>query len=151
MKNIGFNFTTNDFRYGVIEGHKNTPVFIEKNKVIYPQSMSTVQLAGWFETQINLLLDKFTPDRVGYKLSLSLNAVRQIQNSIFPLGILSLSCNKRGINITHFTSQGINATKFGLTKRDNVYQYVDNKIGEHKPYWDKPTKDAVLTAWLLLD
>ena len=151
MENIGFNFTTNDFRFAVLKGDKNNPILIDKNKIIYPQSMNIIQLTGWFETQINLLLDKYSPDNVGYKLSLSLTAVRQIQNSIFPLGILNLSCNNRGINITHFTSQGINATKLGLTKKDNVYDYVDKVIGIHKPYWDKATKDALLTAWYLLD
>ena len=100
--------------------------------------------------KLNLLIDKHYPDKVGYKISLALTATKQIQNSIYPLGILTLSCNKKGIPIMHFTSQGINATKFGLTKKDSVYDYVDNNIGSHPPYWDKPTKDALLTAWFQL-
>lgn len=150
MKNIGFNFTTNDFRYAVIEKTSIGLNLIEKNKIVYPKTMTIPELAGWFETQISLLIDKHNPDKVGYKIPLTLTATKQIQNSIYPLGILNLSCNKKNIPIMHFTSQGINATKFGLTKKDNVYEYVDNNIGKHPPYWDKPTKDALLTAWFQL-
>lgn len=150
MKNIGFNFTTNDFRYAVIEKDAAGLNLIEKNKIVYPKTMTISELTGWFETQINLLIDKHNPDKVGYKISLALTATKPIQNSIYPLGILNLSCNKKGIPIMHFTGQGINATKFGLTKKDNVYEYVDNNIGTHPPYWDKQTKDALLTAWFQL-
>ena len=150
MKNIGFNFTTNDFRYAVIEKFNDQLTLVEKNKIVYPKSMSISELTGWFETQIDLLLNKHNPDKVGYKISLALTATRPIQNSIYPLGILNLSCHKKNIPILHFTSQGINATKFGLTKKDNVFEYVDNIIGKHPPYWDKPTKSALLTAWFQL-
>ena len=107
-------------------------------------------MSGWLETQICLLLDKHTPSQVGYKLPLSLKATKPIQNSLFPLGVLTLCCHKRDILTTHFTSQGINATKFGLTKKDDVYKYVDDHLGNHPPYWDKPTKDSALVAWFLL-
>lgn len=150
MKNIGFNFATNDFRYGVIEQIGSTLSMIEKDKIVYPVSMEIDELTNWYETQINLLLDKHQPDKVGYKLPITLSAIKPIQNSIFPLGILNLSCRKKSIPITGFTSQGINATKFGLSKRENVYNYVDSHIGTHPPYWDKSTKDAILTAWFLL-
>lgn len=150
MKNIGFNFTTNDFRYAVIEKNSEHLNLIEKGRIVYPKSMSISELTGWFETQINLLLNKHNPNKVGYKIPLSLTSTRSIQNSIFPLGILNLSCHKKGIPIQHYTSQGINATKFGLKKKDDVYKYVDDTIGTHPPYWDKQTKDALLTAWFLL-
>jgi Holliday junction resolvasome RuvABC endonuclease subunit len=150
MKVIGFNFTTNDFRYCVLEKNGGDISLIEKDKITYPKALDVVAMAGWLETQTCLLLDKHLPEQVGYKLPLILNAVKSIQNSIFPLGILNLCCHKKNIAISHFTSQGINATKFGLTKKDDVYKYVDDHIGKHPPYWDKPTKDAALVAWFLL-
>jgi Holliday junction resolvasome RuvABC endonuclease subunit len=150
MKNIGFNFTTNDFRYAVIEKDGVNLNLIEKNRIVYPKSMSISELTGWFETQINLLLNKHNPDKVGYKISLSLTSTKSIQNSIYPLGILNLSCHKKGIPIKHYTSQGINATKFGLKKKDSIYDYVDKNLGKYPPYWDKQTKDALLTAWFQL-
>jgi len=150
VKNIGFNFTTSDFRYCVLKKEDDDLTLVEKNKIVYPKTLSVVDQSGWLETQICLLLDKHLPENVGYKLPLVLKSTKPIQNSIFPLGILNLCCHKRNIPTTHFTSQGINATKFGLTKKDDVYAYVDSEIGKHPPYWDKSTKDALLTAWFLL-
>ncbi|GGF67233.1 hypothetical protein GCM10011338_19250 [Alteromonas lipolytica] len=150
LKNIGFNFTTNDFRYCVLEKNGAAVAFVEKDKISYPKALDVASTAGWLETQIGLLLDKHTPNAVGYKLPLTHSSTKPIQNSIFPLGILNLCCNKKNISIAHFTSQGINATKFGLTKKDDVYAYVDAHIGQHPPYWDKATKDAALVAWFLL-
>ncbi|WP_431688164.1 hypothetical protein [Hahella sp. NBU794] len=150
MNSIGFNFTTNDFRYCVLEKDGDTVMFVEKDKIIYPKALDNVSTAGWLETQICLLLDKHSPESVGYKLPLTLSSTKPIQNSIFPLGILNLCCHKRNISTNHFTKQGINATKFGLTKKDDIYKYVDDHIGKHPPYWDVTTKDAALIAWFLL-
>lgn len=151
MRTIGFNFTTNDFRYAVLEDNFRKPKIIEKNRIIYPKTLNISQLTGWFETQINLIIGKHQPNKIGYKISITLTAVNQIQNSIYPLGILCLSCNKKGIVPQHFTSGGLNATKFGLTRKDDVYAYIDSILGLNPPYWDKPTKDALLSAWFLLN
>lgn len=150
MINIGFNFTTNDFRYCVLEKDGENISLIEKNKIAYPKAIDIAAMSGWLETQICLLLDKHNPVHVGYKLPLTLSSTKPIQNSLFSLGILNLCCHKKNIQTNHFTSQGINATKFGFTKKDDVYKYVDDNIGKHPPYWDKATKDAALVAWFLL-
>lgn len=150
MKNIGFNFTTNDFRYCVIEKNDDEISLIEKDKITYPKALNVVSMSGWLETQICLLLDKHLPENTGYKLPLVLKATKPIQNSLFPLGILNLCCHNRNIPTSHYTSQAINATKFGLTKQDDVYKYVDETLGKYPPYWDKATKDALLVAWFLL-
>jgi Holliday junction resolvasome RuvABC endonuclease subunit len=151
LKNIGFNFTTNDFRYCVIKNDNTGNItLLEKHRIAYPKTHSTVERSGWLETQISLLLDKHSPNKVGHKLPLVLKATKTIQNSIYPLGILNLCCHKRNISITHFTSQAINGSKLALTKKDDVYEYVDSKLGKHPPHWDKATKDALLSAWFLL-
>lgn len=151
MKNIGFNFNTNDFRYCVLQKDSSNISLIEKDRIVYPKALTVTNISGWLETQIFLLLDKHVPEQVGYKLPLVLRATKPIQNSLFPLGILNLCCHKKSIPATHFTSQGINATKLGLSKKDDVYKYVDDHLGEHPPYWDKLTKDAALVAWFLYE
>jgi Holliday junction resolvasome RuvABC endonuclease subunit len=148
--NIGFNFTTSDFRYCVLEKVGNDVTLLDKNKIGYPKALDVTNMSGWLETQIFLLLDKHSPNQVGYKLPLVLKSTKSIQNSLFPLGVLNLCCHKRNITASHFNSQGINATKFGLAKKDDVYKYVDDNLGKYPPYWDKPTKDAALVAWFLL-
>lgn len=150
MKIIGFNFTMNDFRYCVLDGNTNTPVIIEKNKVTYPTNMDTADLVEWFEIQLAEILDKHQPQKISHKISLTLTKLDQIRNSCYPQAILNLLAKKRGIAINSYSSMAINATKFGQSKKTDVYAYMDGIIGVNPPYWDKVTKDAVLVAWFNL-
>lgn len=150
MKIIGFNFTKNDFRFCVLEGKTNPPTIIEKNKIVYPNNMDTADLMEWFETQLSLIIDKHQPSQISHKISLNLTTLDQIRASCYPQAILNLLAKKKNISIKNYSSQAINATKFGQTKRTDVFTYIDSIIGSHPPYWDKPTKEAVLVAWFNL-
>lgn len=150
MKIIGFNFSQNDFRYCVLEGQPNPPTIIEKNKINYPQNFEIPELMEWFETQLSLIIDRHHPDKLSHKTSINLSTVIQIQQSCFPQGILNLIAKKKNIPINFYTSQGINATKFGLPQKTDVFAYLDTLIGTHPPHWDRATKEAVLVAWFNL-
>lgn len=150
MKVIGFNFTKNDFRFCVLDGTTNPPTIIEKNKIVYPNNMETADLMEWFETQLSLIIDKHQPNQIAHKISLNVTTLDQIRNSCYPQGILNLLSKKKNIPINSYSSRAINATKFGQTKKTDVYGYIDPIIGTHPPYWDKSTKDAVLVAWFNL-
>lgn len=150
MKIIGFNFTKNDFRFCVIDGGTETPNIIEKNKIVYPNNMDTADLMEWFETQLSLIVDKHQPDQIAHKISLSLTTLDQVRTSCYPQAILNLISKKKNIPINSYSSQAINATKFGQTKKTDVFAYVDSVIGKHPPYWDKATKEALLVAWFNL-
>lgn len=146
----GFNFTKNDFRYAVLGKTDLLPKIVEKGKIIYPSNMGTSDLMGWFEVQLGLIIDKHNPEIISHKISLNVTTLDQLRNSCYPQGILNLIAKRRGISITSYSSQAINATKFGLPKKEDVFEYVDGKIGKHPPYWDQPTKEAVLVAWFNL-
>ncbi|MBX9887135.1 MAG: hypothetical protein K2Y30_04265 [Flavobacteriaceae bacterium] len=150
MKIIGFNFTMNDFRYCVLDGTINPPAIIEKNKIVYPNNMSTDDLMEWFETQLSLIIDKHQPNKISHKISLTLTKLDQIRNSCYPQAILNLLAKKKNISINSYSSSAINATKFGHPKKTDVYAHIDGIIGTNPPYWDKATKDAVLVAWFNL-
>lgn len=150
MKIIGFNFTKNDFRFCALNGLVNPPQIIEKNKIVYPNNMSTAELMEWFETQLSLIIDKHQPDQVAHKISLTLTTLDQVRNSCYPQAILNLLAKKKNILVKSYSSQAINATKFGQTKKTDVFIYMDGIIGNHPPYWDKATKEAVLVAWFSL-
>jgi Holliday junction resolvasome RuvABC endonuclease subunit len=150
MKTIGFNFTKNDLRFCVLDGQTNPPSIIEKNKIVYPNNMDTADLMEWFETQLSLIIDKHKPDRVSHKISINLTTLEQIKSSCYPQAILNLITKKKNISINSYSSQAINATKFGQPKKTDVFSYIDSIIGTHPPYWDKATKEAVLVAWFNL-
>ena len=150
MKIIGFNFTKNDFRFCVLDGTTKSPKIIEKNKIVYPNNMDTADLMEWFETQLSLIIDKHQPNQISHKISLNLTTLDQIRTSCYPQAILNLLAKKKNISINNYSSQAINATKFGQPKKTDVFEYIDQIIGSHPPYWDKPTKEAVLVAWFNL-
>lgn len=150
MKVIGFNFTKNDFRFCVLDGTTTPPEIIEKNKIIYPNNMNTADLMEWFETQLSLIIDKNNPNQISHKISLNLTTLDQIKTSCYPQAILNLIAKKKNIFTNNYSSQAINATKFGQPKKTDVFKYIDTIIGTHPPYWDKPTKEAVLVAWFNL-
>lgn len=149
MKTLGINFAQNDLRVVALCNDNDQLSIVEKSKIVYP-NMTTSPLMAWFETQLELLIHRHEPDKIGYKTSLSLNTIKQIQRACYPQAILNLVAQKNSIPITYWTSQGINATKFGEPKSTNVYTYIDTVLGTHPPYWDKSTKDALLTAWFCL-
>jgi len=150
MKIAGFNFTKNDFRYCILNGLTNPPTIIEKNKIVYPNNMDTSDLMEWFETQLSLIIDKHQPNQIAHKISLNLTTLDQIRTSCYPQAILNLLAKKRNIQISNYSAQAINATKFGQSKKTDVFIHMDTLIGSHPPYWDKPTKEAVLVAWFNL-
>lgn len=150
MKIAGFNFTKNDFRYCILNGLTNPPTIIEKNKIVYPNNMDTSDLIEWFETQLSLIIDKHQPNQIAHKISLNLTTLDQIRTSCYPQAILNLLAKKRNIQISNYSAQAINATKFGQSKKTDVFIHMDTLIGSHPPYWDKPTKEAVLVAWFNL-
>lgn len=150
MKIAGFNFTKNDFRYCILNGLTNPPTIIEKNKIVYPNNMDTSDLMEWFETQLSLIIDKHQPNQIAHKISLNLTTLDQIRTSCYPQAILNLLAKKRNIQISNYSAQAINATKFGQSKKTDVFVHMDTLIGSHPPYWDKPTKEAVLVAWFNL-
>ncbi|MFH6966769.1 hypothetical protein [Flavobacterium sp. FlaQc-28] len=150
MKSIGFNFTKNDLRYCLLEDNTNPPNIIEKNKIVYPNDMEISELMEWFETKLSLIIDKHNPDKISHKISNNLKTLDQIKNSCYPQAILNLIAKKRNIYINSFSSQAINATKFGEPKKTDVFKYIDIVMGTHPPYWDKATKESVLIAWFNL-
>lgn len=150
MKIIGFNFTKNDFRFCVLDGTINPPTILEKNKIVYPNNMNTDDLMEWFETQLSLIIDKHHPNQISHKISLNLTTLDQIKTSCYPQAILNLLAKKKNIPINSYSSQAINATKFGQPQKTDVFVYMDSILGKHPPYWDKRTKEAVLVAWFNL-
>ncbi|QJB35511.1 hypothetical protein HF324_31100 [Chitinophaga oryzae] len=150
MKVIGFNFTKNDFRFCALDGRTNPPRIIEKSKIVHPNNMDVEDLMEWFETQLSLIIDKHRPNQISHKISLNLTTLDQIRSSCYPQAILNLLSKKKSIPINSYSSQAINATKFGQPKKTDVFAYIDPIIGKHPPYWDVATKEAVLVAWFNL-
>jgi hypothetical protein len=101
MKIIGFNFTKNDFRFCVLDGTKNPPTIIEKNKIVYPNNMDTADLMEWFETQLSLIIDKHQPNQISHKISSELDDIRPNKDILLSTSNFEFTCKKE----KHFNKQ----------------------------------------------
>ena len=149
MITIGLNLEKNSFRYTVLNGSRKSPKLKGKEKVTINAAISISQLMDWYETTFKMLIDKHNPETVGLKLSLE-GKRKQIAYWYYPYGILHLICHRKGLNVEEFTTQNFTPSKFGLPKGTDLYEYIDDNIGEFPPYWDKGQKYSVLAAWMVM-
>jgi len=148
MISLGINLEKNSFRYTVLDGDRKTPILIEKNKVVINAAISISELMDWYESTFTNLLERHTPEIIGIKLGLSAKKA-QIAFWYYPYGILHSMAFQKQIPVIEFVPANYTASKLGLAKGTNIYDYVDEVIGNNPPYWDKSQKYSVLAAWLV--
>jgi hypothetical protein len=149
-KTIGFTFSVGGLHYVVLEGTKNSPSFIKKNKITLPPNLSASELVEWYQTQIELILNSEQPEEVNYKLSINNVTNDLVQKVYYGQAILNLVCKKKNITIGHISSNSIVPSKFGLPKKSDLHSFLETKIGAHPPHWDKTMKDTALIALNIL-
>lgn len=149
MRVLGFHILTGQLRYAVLEGTKETPMLIEKNRLIPVETADVGEIMNWFETNFESILNRINPNKVVYRLTLE-PSKDQLINVEFPLGILNLICYKRHIPTSYYSVMSYVPSKLGLPKGTDLYKHCDSKLGEHPPYWDKNQKNAILAAWFEL-
>lgn len=149
-KTIGFNFSVGGLYYVVMDGTKESPAFIKKEKIPLPPNLSTPELVEWYQTQIELILNSEKGVKIIYKLSISNVTNDMVQKVYYGQAILNLACKKKNIPIAHVSPSSIVPSKFGLPKKADLYAFLDSKIGTHPPYWDKMMKDTALIALNIL-
>ena len=149
MKTLGIHLAKSQLRYAVMEGTKDSPRLVAKDRLITVDPDNVPALMDWFDTQFRALLDQHTPDSIAYRLTLEPKK-EQLFTSEFPLGILNLHAHQRQVPISDYTPQTFVGGRLGLPKKSDLFAHCDNIIGEHPPYWDKNQKLAVLVAWFQL-
>lgn len=149
MKVLGIHIAKSQLRYAVLEGTKDNPTLIAKDRLITLDPEDVPPLMDWYDTQFSGLLNDHSPDEISYRLTLEPKKA-QLFTSSFPLGILNLLAHQRGIPISCYTPKAFVGSKLGLGKKDDVFAHCDHILGNNPPYWDKNQKYAVLAAWFQL-
>jgi hypothetical protein len=149
MSAIGINLEKNGFRYTLLDGDKERPNLIEKQKISINANSNISELMDWYESSFENLLNKHKPANIGIKLGLNAKK-NDIAYWYYPYGVLHNMAFKKGIKITEYVPANFTSSKFGLDKEINIYDHIDSVIGVHNPYWDKSQKYSVLAAWMLL-
>lgn len=151
MPTMGFVFSSNDMRCLTVDGARQAPRLLDKQRIPLPQGRGPTELTVWLEQQLRLLLDRHEPSAVGYKTTLGLTTHAQIQRVYYAHAILNLLCGQRDIALEHFFPQAIVPSRLGLPKGTDLQAHVDQIIGRHPPYWDGHAREACLVAWFLLE
>ncbi|HBS11733.1 MAG TPA: hypothetical protein DEO36_04205 [Flavobacteriaceae bacterium] len=149
MPVLGINLEKNGFRYTLLEGTKDAPKFIEKQKVAINAASDISELMDWYETTFQNLVSKYNPSIIGIKLSLDAKKA-SIPYWYYPYGVLHNISYKKKIEIFEFVPANFTPSKFGFKKSINLYNHIDDVMGVHKPHWDKSQKYSVLAAWMVL-
>ena len=150
MTTIAFTFSTNDFEYVALTGTKANPVLHSKGKILLPTNHDIPQTVGWFETQLELLLNNIQPEKVSYRLTIMKVTNNYVSNVFYGQGILNLLCHKKRIQISHTSPSSITASKFNQPKGTNLSIYIENLVGKQPSPWDKGIKDTALIALINL-
>lgn len=150
MTVLGIHIATNQMRYAVLDGTKAAPQLLGKDRLLTPDPKHVPALMDWFDSQYVRLLDQYTPQRIGCRLTLAPKK-GQLFTSCFPFGVLYLLAHKRNIPVTPYVSGNYVASRLNLPKGTDIYTHCDTVFGEHPPYWDDNQKHAVLAAWFELE
>lgn len=148
MNFLGISLETKGFRYVVLSGSKAAPEFVDKGKVALDYPNIGECLDG-YETSFQTLVSKFSPERIGVKLTLDAKK-DQIRHWYYPYALLHKMAYDQNIELHEFIPGNFVASKFGFPKGANVYEHVDKVIGTHPPHWDKNQKYAALAAMIML-
>jgi hypothetical protein len=149
MKVLGIHIATGQLRYSVLEGSKASPALVAKERMLTTEPKDAPPLMDWYESQFNLILDRYAPDRIAYRLTLAPKK-NELVTSSFPLGILNLLAHHRNLPITSYVHGNFVASRLSLPMETDIYAYCDQIFGSNPPYWDKNQKHSVLVAWFEL-
>ena len=146
---LAFTFTTKHIYYVAISGAENAQVFYKKERIALPVNHEIPDMVGWFETQLESIIQTLMPNIISYKLTINNVSNNYVSNVYYGQAILNLLCHKKGICIKHISPTSIVASKFNKPKGTDLHKYLDELIGIHPPYWDKTMKDTALIAIMI--
>jgi len=149
MKVLGIHIAKGQLRYALLDGTRQSPTLIEKGRLVTTDPTRVPELMDWYDSQFRQLLDRLTPDKIAYRLTLEPKKER-LFTSEFPLGLLNLIARQRNLPITLYTPRSFVASKLGLPKGTDLGVACGNTFGTHPPYWDDNQKYSILVAWFEL-
>ena len=150
MTTIGFNFTSSDIYFVVVDGTINAPNFISKNKISLPANHSVPETVDWFENELIAILNNINPDKVSYRLTINNVTNNYVHCVYYAQSVLNLLCHKRQISICHTSPASVKPNKFNQPNGTNLETYIDNVLGTHPPHWNKNMRNSALVAILQL-
>lgn len=146
MSVIGFSFSKQQVRSTVLDGTKNQPVFVGKDKSEYGADLTPTELSVWLRRNISETLNRIKPEKVLYRLSWSFTKQAQCYSLIYPCAILEIECFNLNIPCHDFGHQALTNNSLGFPKGVDTQSHCTHLLGNHPPYWDNQQINSALAA-----
>ncbi|MCC8410487.1 hypothetical protein LJ707_16210 [Mucilaginibacter sp. UR6-1] len=146
MISLAFTFSTTGLYVCALHGNKDSISILYKNKIALPKGYTVNELTQWFETELDLLLNKINPDYVNYRLTINNVTNDFVSKVYYGQGILNLLCFKKSIVINHKSPTAIVASRFGLTKGTDLHEFISALLSNPTTPWDSKMRDTALMA-----
>lgn len=146
MSVIGFSFLKQQVRYTVLDGTKNQPVFVGKDKSEYGADLTPTELSVWLSRNISETLNRIKPEKVLYRLSWSFKKQAQCYSLIYPCAILEIECFNLNILCHGFGHQALTNNSLGFPRGVDTQSHCTQLLGNHPPYWDNHQINSALAA-----
>lgn len=139
MRCIGFAIKKGELWYVVLDGiRKSDCKIVKTGKQIFRAESVEVDLMSDFYNLFDIILTKFNPDKVAYKVHLN-SDLKQIPYMHYPLGVLNYLCKLKGKPATGRSGSWITAGK--NKKGENCKSYFENQSLKNEEL------AAILIAW----
>jgi hypothetical protein len=146
MASLGFDLAKNEIRWCVVDGSREAPTYVEHGVENYAVRDYRGELLEKSAALFMPLLKRFSPERVGYRLSLDASSSDQIAYLHFPYAMLISQCQALGLSVIEFNSRSFTAKLLGYDKSLKREDGCDAKLGTHPPNWAK-VRSAAMAAW----
>lgn len=143
---LGIKFTSANLNCALVERIQDRIELIMKEVYVIPQNQSPGEFADWVDTQIDLIIQRFSPSEIRYKLTGGLQTHEQIFRIYFGIAILNLVAFKSQIQISHLTPSQLSATAFGLPRGASVDQFISSTYPNQESPWNSNIREAVAIA-----
>jgi len=143
MKILGFKLVTNEMFSVLMEDSESGNTILSKENIVFPKNQNIPQFTDWSETQFGLLVDRYEPDKIIYKLSPGLEKHDQIFHVNFGLGILNYVAFIKSLEIRPIPPQSLRPTSFGLNRGDKLDHYIKSIFPDEDTPWNANIRDVV--------
>lgn len=149
MRALGINIVKDEIWFCALEGSKHAPIYFSHERSRFDSTSTKTLMANSFKQIFSEEMNRFSPDVVGYRVSLDAKRLDQIGYLLFPYGILNLIAFEKGVESRAFVTNSF--SKKALNFDGCKFEACDQLISNRPNRWGRNDKLAALSAWMCLD
>lgn len=148
MRSIGFHASKGFIRFVVLDGERQSPVYVKHEKRPLELIDERPQYIQKARNLFSSVISTYQPDRLAYVLTMNAKSQAQLAGLLLPFGALNLCAADAGKPCREFITPNFSKSFFA---KDSI-TFTDWKtacntlIGAHPPNWTDAERQASLAA-----